>query len=121
MYNLKPNFIERIIIKNSDSELHSFVSFPPSLLNQHPTVHQAGWKVHGQETLFHCLHAPWTTVITYALTIPRYLVSMYLVITMCLAYLLTYLHSTHLHLGLTYLRYFLPTYRSNYLGSVRWK
>jgi hypothetical protein len=54
-------------------------------------VHQAGWKVHGQETLFHCLHAPWTTVITYALTIPMYLIYMYLVATMLLAYL----HSTH--------------------------
>jgi hypothetical protein len=83
-------------------------------------VHHAAWKVHGKETLFHCLHAPWTTVVTYALTIPMDLVSMYLVATMCLAYSLTYLHSAHLHLGLTYLGY-LPTYRSNYLGGVRWK
>lgn len=66
-------------------------------------MHHAGWKVHGQETLFHCLHATWTTVVTYALTVPMYLVSMYLVATMCLAYLFTYLNSTHLHLGLTYL------------------
>jgi len=61
----------------------------------HPLAHHAGWMMYGQKTFSRCILIIWLTmVVSYVQTIHMHRNTQ-------VPYLLTYLHSNHLHYLLT--------------------